>query len=143
MEFDRKKKGYISHNDLGECMRTMGYMPTEMELIELSQQICEWNSNLKHLREQNRVEPKDQKRNRNKTSNRTEENRIETEKKKSKDWSAVKQETSMARLLVRLPLLHVRALSIFLFVSVFLYSDHQIKAKCSKKEKSFFFFFKE
>lgn len=27
-------------------MRTMGYMPTEMELIELSQQICEsltWN----------------------------------------------------------------------------------------------------
>ncbi|NXS03777.1 CABP1 protein, partial [Oxylabes madagascariensis] len=25
--------------DLGECMRTMGYMPTEMELIELSQQI--------------------------------------------------------------------------------------------------------
>ncbi|KAF1384762.1 hypothetical protein PFLUV_G00123520 [Perca fluviatilis] len=40
VEFDRKKKGYISHNDLGECMRTMGYMPTEMELIELSQQIC-------------------------------------------------------------------------------------------------------
>ncbi|KAJ4945844.1 hypothetical protein JOQ06_024306 [Pogonophryne albipinna] len=40
VEFDRNKKGYISHNDLGECMRTMGYMPTEMELIELSQQIC-------------------------------------------------------------------------------------------------------
>lgn len=34
------KDGYISHNNLGECMRTMGYMPTEMELIELSQQIC-------------------------------------------------------------------------------------------------------
>ncbi|MED6266562.1 Calcium-binding protein 1 [Characodon lateralis] len=40
VEFDKKKKGYISHRDLGECMRTMGYMPTEMELIELSQQIC-------------------------------------------------------------------------------------------------------
>uniref|UniRef100_A0A3Q3VPT9 EF-hand domain-containing protein n=1 Tax=Mola mola TaxID=94237 RepID=A0A3Q3VPT9_MOLML len=39
-EFDRNNKGYISHKDLGECMRTMGYMPTEMELIELSQQIC-------------------------------------------------------------------------------------------------------
>ncbi|KAF5904944.1 calcium-binding protein 2-like isoform X1, partial [Clarias magur] len=37
-EFDRNK-GYISCRDLGECMRTMGYMPTEMELIELSQQI--------------------------------------------------------------------------------------------------------
>lgn len=42
VEFDKNKKGYISHKDLGECMRTMGYMPTEMELIELSQQICEW-----------------------------------------------------------------------------------------------------
>ncbi|XP_028314691.1 calcium-binding protein 2-like [Gouania willdenowi] len=39
VEFDKNKKGYISHKDLGECMRTMGYMPTEMELIELSQQI--------------------------------------------------------------------------------------------------------
>ncbi|TNN77686.1 Calcium-binding protein 2 [Liparis tanakae] len=37
--FDRKKKGYVTHDDLGQCMRTMGYMPTEMELIELSQQI--------------------------------------------------------------------------------------------------------
>ncbi|XP_017328917.2 calcium-binding protein 2 isoform X1 [Ictalurus punctatus] len=37
-EFDRNK-GYINCRDLGECMRTMGYMPTEMELIELSQQI--------------------------------------------------------------------------------------------------------
>uniref|UniRef100_A0A3B3CPJ0 EF-hand domain-containing protein n=1 Tax=Oryzias melastigma TaxID=30732 RepID=A0A3B3CPJ0_ORYME len=35
----QNKKGYISHRDLGECMRTMGYMPTEMELIHLSQQI--------------------------------------------------------------------------------------------------------
>ncbi|XP_061755709.1 calcium-binding protein 2 isoform X1 [Nerophis ophidion] len=40
LEFDKNKNGYISHKDLGECMRTMGYMPTEMELIELSQQIC-------------------------------------------------------------------------------------------------------
>uniref|UniRef100_A0A8C6WK06 Calcium binding protein 2a n=1 Tax=Neogobius melanostomus TaxID=47308 RepID=A0A8C6WK06_9GOBI len=39
-EFDKDKDGYISCKDLGECMRTMGYMPTEMELIELSQQIC-------------------------------------------------------------------------------------------------------
>lgn len=55
MEFDRNKKGYISHKDLGECMRTMGYMPTEMELIELSQQICEWNNTLEHLPELNTV----------------------------------------------------------------------------------------
>ncbi|KAM9377460.1 calcium-binding protein 2 isoform 1-T1 [Pholidichthys leucotaenia] len=40
VEFDKSKSGYIKHKDLGECMRTMGYMPTEMELIELSQQIC-------------------------------------------------------------------------------------------------------
>ncbi|XP_038848896.1 calcium-binding protein 2-like [Salvelinus namaycush] len=40
VEFDRKKNGYVSHKDLGECMRTMGYMPTEMELIELGQSIC-------------------------------------------------------------------------------------------------------
>lgn len=53
VEFDRNKKGYISHKDLGECMRTMGYMPTEMELIELSQQICEWNYSLKRQRTQN------------------------------------------------------------------------------------------
>ncbi|XP_053326017.1 calcium-binding protein 1 isoform X1 [Spea bombifrons] len=38
-EFDKDKDGYISCKDLGDCMRTMGYMPTEMELIELSQQI--------------------------------------------------------------------------------------------------------
>ncbi|XP_041088238.1 calcium-binding protein 2a [Polyodon spathula] len=38
-EFDRNCKGFVSCKDLGECMRTMGYMPTEMELIELSQQI--------------------------------------------------------------------------------------------------------
>ncbi|KAK1804306.1 hypothetical protein P4O66_020340 [Electrophorus voltai] len=36
--FDRNK-GYINQTDLGECMRCMGYMPTEMELIELSQQL--------------------------------------------------------------------------------------------------------
>lgn len=40
IEFDKNKKGYIKYDDLGECMRTMGYMPTEMELIELGQQIC-------------------------------------------------------------------------------------------------------
>ncbi|NXC65185.1 CABP2 protein, partial [Aleadryas rufinucha] len=39
LEFDKDHDGYISYKDLGECMRTMGYMPTEMELIELSQQI--------------------------------------------------------------------------------------------------------
>ncbi|XP_058874875.1 calcium-binding protein 2-like isoform X4 [Acipenser ruthenus] len=38
-EFDKNRKGFVSCKDLGECMRTMGYMPTEMELIELSQQI--------------------------------------------------------------------------------------------------------
>lgn len=43
-EFDKDKDGFISCKDLGECMRTMGYMPTEMELIELSQQICESSS---------------------------------------------------------------------------------------------------
>lgn len=43
MEFDRDKDGFITCKDLGECMRTMGYMPTEMELIELSQQICMYN----------------------------------------------------------------------------------------------------
>ncbi|KAK1791872.1 hypothetical protein P4O66_013859, partial [Electrophorus voltai] len=39
-EFDKDRDGFITCKDLGECMRTMGYMPTEMELIELSQQIC-------------------------------------------------------------------------------------------------------
>ncbi|XP_076742579.1 calcium-binding protein 1b isoform X4 [Maylandia zebra] len=38
-EFDKDKDGFIGCKDLGNCMRTMGYMPTEMELIELSQQI--------------------------------------------------------------------------------------------------------
>ncbi|XP_072841479.1 calcium-binding protein 4 [Pogona vitticeps] len=38
-EFDTDQDGYISYKDLGECMRTMGYMPTEMELIEISQHI--------------------------------------------------------------------------------------------------------
>ncbi|XP_066493569.1 calcium-binding protein 2-like isoform X2 [Tiliqua scincoides] len=41
-EFDKDRDGYISYKDLGECMRTMGYMPTEMELIELSQQISRY-----------------------------------------------------------------------------------------------------
>ncbi|XP_053332177.1 calcium-binding protein 1b isoform X4 [Clarias gariepinus] len=38
-EFDKDKDGLINCKDLGACMRTMGYMPTEMELIELSQQV--------------------------------------------------------------------------------------------------------
>uniref|UniRef100_A0A8C8S7W5 Calcium binding protein 5 n=1 Tax=Pelusios castaneus TaxID=367368 RepID=A0A8C8S7W5_9SAUR len=38
-EFDKDKDGLISCKDLGNLMRTMGYMPTEMELIQLSQQI--------------------------------------------------------------------------------------------------------
>ncbi|XP_073665551.1 calcium-binding protein 2 [Tursiops truncatus] len=38
-EFDRDRDGYIGYGELGACMRTMGYMPTEMELIEISQQI--------------------------------------------------------------------------------------------------------
>lgn len=45
-EFDKDKDGFISCKDLGNCMRTMGYMPTEMELIELSQQI---NMNCRHI----------------------------------------------------------------------------------------------
>ncbi|KAJ8245872.1 hypothetical protein GJAV_G00261210 [Gymnothorax javanicus] len=38
-EFDKDKDGLINCKDLGNLMRTMGYMPTEMELIELSQNI--------------------------------------------------------------------------------------------------------
>ncbi|GAA6100673.1 calcium-binding protein 5b [Tachysurus ichikawai] len=38
-EFDKDRDGLISCKDLGNLMRTMGYMPTEMELIELSQNI--------------------------------------------------------------------------------------------------------
>ncbi|XP_072423662.1 uncharacterized protein [Chiloscyllium punctatum] len=38
-EFDTDQDGLISYKALGECMRTMGYMPTEMELLETSQQI--------------------------------------------------------------------------------------------------------
>lgn len=44
-EFDKDKDGLISCKDLGNLMRTMGYMPTEMELIELGQNInmnCKW-----------------------------------------------------------------------------------------------------
>lgn len=39
VEFDKDKDGLITCKDLGNLMRTMGYMPTEMELIELSQNI--------------------------------------------------------------------------------------------------------
>ncbi|KAM6408012.1 LOW QUALITY PROTEIN: calcium-binding protein 2-like [Rhynochetos jubatus] len=38
-EFDTDQDGYISYKDLGACMRTLGYMPTEMELIEISQHV--------------------------------------------------------------------------------------------------------
>ncbi|XP_015801341.1 calcium-binding protein 5b [Nothobranchius furzeri] len=39
VEFDKDRDGYITCKDLGNLMRTMGYMPTEMELIQLSQTI--------------------------------------------------------------------------------------------------------
>ncbi|XP_063077371.1 calcium-binding protein 5b [Engraulis encrasicolus] len=38
-EFDKDRDGLISCKDLGNLMRTMGYMPTEMELIEIGQKI--------------------------------------------------------------------------------------------------------
>ncbi|XP_006893467.1 PREDICTED: calcium-binding protein 4 [Elephantulus edwardii] len=38
-EFDTDQDGYIGYRDLGACMRTLGYMPTEMELIEVSQHV--------------------------------------------------------------------------------------------------------
>ncbi|XP_039696644.1 calcium-binding protein 4 [Pteropus medius] len=38
-EFDTDRDGYIGYRDLGACMRTLGYMPTEMELIEISQHV--------------------------------------------------------------------------------------------------------
>uniref|UniRef100_A0A8C0ZUN4 EF-hand domain-containing protein n=1 Tax=Castor canadensis TaxID=51338 RepID=A0A8C0ZUN4_CASCN len=37
LEFDKDCDGLISYKDLGNIMRTMGYMPTEMELTELGQ----------------------------------------------------------------------------------------------------------
>ncbi|XP_038608693.1 calcium-binding protein 5 [Tachyglossus aculeatus] len=39
LEFDKDRDGFISCKDLGNLMRSMGYMPTEMELAELGQQI--------------------------------------------------------------------------------------------------------
>ncbi|XP_062407660.1 calcium-binding protein 4 [Sardina pilchardus] len=38
-EFDYDSDGYVHYKDVANCMRTMGYMPTEMELIEINQQI--------------------------------------------------------------------------------------------------------
>ncbi|XP_004598307.2 calcium-binding protein 4 [Ochotona princeps] len=38
-EFDTDRDGYMGHRELGECLRTLGYMPTEMELLELSQHV--------------------------------------------------------------------------------------------------------
>ncbi|XP_048826626.1 calcium-binding protein 2-like isoform X2 [Brienomyrus brachyistius] len=36
-EFEYKNKGIVKCGSLGECMRTMGYMPTEMRLIEMGE----------------------------------------------------------------------------------------------------------
>ncbi|XP_068922222.1 calcium-binding protein 4-like [Petaurus breviceps papuanus] len=38
-EFDTDQDGYLSYRELGPCMRTLGYMPTEMELLEISQHV--------------------------------------------------------------------------------------------------------
>ncbi|XP_063076035.1 calcium-binding protein 4 [Engraulis encrasicolus] len=38
-EFDYDSDGYVHYKDVADCMRTMGYMPTEMELIEIIQQV--------------------------------------------------------------------------------------------------------
>ncbi|XP_043827992.1 calcium-binding protein 4-like [Dromiciops gliroides] len=38
-EFDTDRDGYLGYRELGACMRTLGYMPTEMELIEISQHV--------------------------------------------------------------------------------------------------------
>ncbi|XP_055987556.1 calcium-binding protein 4 [Sorex fumeus] len=38
-EFDTDRDGYIGYRELGTCMRTLGYMPTEMELLEVSQHV--------------------------------------------------------------------------------------------------------
>lgn len=38
-EFDTDQDGYIGHRELGDCMRTLGYMPTEMELLEVAQHV--------------------------------------------------------------------------------------------------------
>ncbi|EHB05501.1 Calcium-binding protein 5, partial [Heterocephalus glaber] len=40
LEFDKDQDGFVSYKDLGSLMRTMGYVPTEMELTELGQQVC-------------------------------------------------------------------------------------------------------
>nr|XP_060460494.1 calcium-binding protein 2 [Panthera onca] len=48
-EFDRDRDGYIGYRELGACMRTLGYMPTEMELIEISQQISGGKVDFEHF----------------------------------------------------------------------------------------------
>lgn len=51
-EFDYDADGFIHYKDIADCMRTMGYMPTEMELIEIIQQIkmkCKYLSGSVHL----------------------------------------------------------------------------------------------
>lgn len=51
-EFDYDADGFIHYKDIADCMRTMGYMPTEMELIEIIQQIkmkCAYSSLWLHV----------------------------------------------------------------------------------------------
>lgn len=46
-EFDTDQDGCIGYRELGDCMRTLGYMPTEMELLEVSQHVkmrSQWRS---------------------------------------------------------------------------------------------------
>ena len=46
-EFDTDQDGCIGYRELGACMRTLGYMPTEMELLEVSQHVkmrSQWRS---------------------------------------------------------------------------------------------------
>ncbi|KAM9314837.1 calcium-binding protein 4 [Pholidichthys leucotaenia] len=46
-EFDYDGDGFILYKDIADCMRTMGYMPTEMELIEIIQQIkMKWSGHV-------------------------------------------------------------------------------------------------
>ncbi|XP_041958454.1 calcium-binding protein 4 [Alosa sapidissima] len=46
-EFDYDSDGYVHYKDVANCMRTMGYMPTEMELIEINQQIkMKWGGHM-------------------------------------------------------------------------------------------------
>lgn len=48
-EFDYDQDGYLNYKDVAECMRTMGYMPTEMELLEIVQQIKMRSERIRYL----------------------------------------------------------------------------------------------